>query len=381
MRPRVRKEPDFNKRSNNKSRKVVSTMSNVTMDSLMASSTISTLAAGQILDAKIISIKKNKAWLDLGPFGLGQVTRKEVGAIGELKPGDTVQACVVEPDLDHGYSLLSLRATVKEKGWEEFEALVTDGTVLEVSATDVNKGGLIIEYGGVRGFMPVSQLGSANYPKLNRGADNTDAIIEHLKSLIGKKLKAKVITADKNLGKLIFSEKEASKEQFAEKLKSLTVGKRVSGVVTGVTSFGVFVDVDGIEGLVHISEMSWSRVEDPNALAKKGDQVDAEVVSVDQDRLSLSMKKLIQDPWQEEASKLKSGDTIKGTVTRITPFGAFVSISPTIEALVHITEIEDNSGSGKDSKAEQVLQLGQESTFKVADVDLSSKRISLSIAK
>ncbi|HET6622537.1 MAG TPA: S1 RNA-binding domain-containing protein, partial [Candidatus Saccharimonadales bacterium] len=195
-----------------------------------------------------------------------------------------------------------------------------------------------------------------------------------LNGLVGQPIKAVILDADKKANKLIFSEKEAVKEGLAERFNQLKVGDSVKGVVTGVVDYGAFVNVDGIEGLIHISEISWERVNNPSDYVKVGDQIEAKIIAIDKDRLSLSLKQLQEDPWLKEVDQFKSGDKVEGTVTRITPFGAFVQLSPAVEALVHVSEL------GSDAKdPEKVFKLNERKSFRVLDVDKDNHKISLSL--
>ena len=189
--------------------------------------------------------------------------------------------------------------------------------------------------------------------------------------------KVRILDADKKANKLIFSEKEAVKDGLAERFAELKVGDVVKGVVTGVVDFGVFVNVDGIEGLIHISEISWERVSNPADYVKVSDIVEAKIIAIDKDRLSLSMKQLQEDPWVAEVEKFKKGDVVEGTITRITPFGAFVQISPAVEALVHVSEM----GKGDDTDPEKLFTLNEVKNFKVLDIDKEGRKISLSLEK
>ena len=201
--------------------------------------------------------------------------------------------------------------------------------------------------------------------------------MQRLNTLVGRDLKVRILDADRKANKLIFSEKEAVKDGLAERFEKLSVGDTVEGVVTGVVDFGVFVNVEGIEGLVHISEISWERVNNPGDYVKVGQTISAKIIAIDKDRLSLSMKQLTQDPWLTEVDKFAKGDTVEGTVTRITPFGAFVQISPAIEALVHVSEL----GSGSDADPEKVFTLNERKEFVVLDIDKDNRKISLSFGK
>jgi len=281
---------------------------------------------------------------------------------------------VVDSELDNGYSLLSLRKAAKDRGWEEVATKLESGEIIDVSPYDANRGGLLVEYEGVRGFLPVSQLSAEHYPRV--GSSDKDEILQRLNSLVGQTLKVRILDSDRKANKLIFSEKEAVKEGLAERFESIKIGDTVTGVVTGVVDYGAFVNVDGIEGLVHISEISWERVNNPSNYVKVGQTIKAKVISIDKDRLSLSMKQLLEDPWLTEIEKFKSGDKVEGTVTRITPFGAFVQLSPAVEALVHVSEL----GGGNDADPEKVFTLNERTSFVVLEIDKENRKISLSLA-
>ena len=347
-----------------------------TMDDLLAQQEESTkqLTPGETATGKVLSVKKHEVLIDLGAQGVGYVPRREVGFSRNLAVGDEVTASVVDAELDNGMSLLSLRKAAKDRGWEEVQAKMEAGDVIEVSPYDANRGGLLVEYEGVRGFLPVSQLSAEHYPRV--GSSDKDEILQRLNSLVGQTMKVRILDCDRKANKLIFSEKEAVKDGLAERFASLKVGDKVTGVVTGVVDFGVFVNVEGIEGLIHISEISWERVANPSDYVKVGQSVEAKIISIDKDRLSLSMKQLTQDPWLDEVDKFKKGDKVEGTVTRITPFGAFVQISPAVEALVHISEL----GGGEGVDPEKVFTLNERKEFVILDIDRDNRKISLSLA-
>lgn len=349
------------------------TKSIITMDDLLASENIQQLAQGEIVNGTILSVQKHEVLIDLGPLGVGVVPRREVGFGKALEVGEEVTASVVETELDSGYSLLSLRKAAKDRGWDEVQVIVDKGDIIEVTPYDANRGGLLIELEGVRGFLPVSQLSAEHYPRV--GSADKNEILQRLNSLIGKSISVRVLDADRKANKLIFSEKEAIKEGLAERFEKLTVGDTVSGVITGVVDFGAFVNVGGIEGLIHISEISWERVNNPSDYVKVGDAIEAKIIAIDKDRLSLSMKQLQEDPWLHEVDQFKKGDVVEGTVTRITPFGAFVQISPAVEALVHVSEL----GEGESVDPEKVFTLNERKEFKVLDIDKENRKISLSL--
>ncbi len=351
----------------------MATAKTITMDDLLAGETVTQLTAGEVVDGTILTVRKHEVLVDLGPLGIGFVPRREIGFGQKLEEGDSVTASVVDTELDNGYALLSLRKAAKDRGWDEIQRLVDDGEIIEVTAYDANRGGLLIECEGVRGFLPVSQLSAEHYPRV--GSSDKDEILQRLNSLVGKTIKVRILDADRKANKLIFSEKEAIKEGLADRFANLKVGDTVKGVVTGVVDFGAFVNVEGIEGLIHISEISWERVNNPADYVKVGDNVEAKIIAIDKDRLSLSLKQLQEDPWMKEVDEFKKGGSVEGTVTRITPFGAFVQISPAVEALVHVSELSDADGADP----EKVFKLNERKTFTVLEVDKENRKISLSL--
>lgn len=346
----------------------------ITMDDLLSGDSAKQLVAGEMVTGHVLSVRKHEVLIDLGAQGVGYVPRREVGFGRQLAVGDEVSASVVDTELDNGYSLLSLRKAAKDRGWEEVQAKMEAGEVIEIVPYDANRGGMLVEYEGVRGFLPVSQLSAEHYPRV--GSADKDEILARLNALVGQTIKVRILDCDRKANKLIFSEKEAVKDGLAARFASLKVGDTVTGVVTGVVDFGAFVNVDGIEGLIHISEISWERVNNPSDYVKVGQSVEAKIISIDKERLSLSVKQLTKDPWLDEIEKFNKGDSIEGTVTRITPFGAFVQISPAVEALVHISEL----GGGNDVDPEKVFTLNQRKEFIVLDIDKEGRKISLSLA-
>jgi small subunit ribosomal protein S1 len=346
----------------------------LTMDELLATEEgLKQLTQGEVIDGTVLTIRKHEILIDLGPMGIGLVPRREVGYSNALKEGDEVTASIVDPEMDNGQVLLSLRKAAKDKGWDELVVKMESGEIIEVSPYDANRGGLLVEYDGVRGFLPVSQLSAEHYPRV--GSSDKEEILQRLNSLINQTLKVRILDADRKANKLIFSEKEAVKEGLAARFEKLAIGDTVTGVATGVVDYGVFVNVEGIEGLVHISEISWERVNNPSDYVKVGQSIEAKIIAIDKDRLSLSMKQLSEDPWMSEVDQFKSGDKVEGTVTRITPFGAFVQISPAVEALVHVSEL----GEGDAQDPEKVFTLNERKEFVVLEVEKDSRKISLGL--
>ncbi len=347
----------------------------ITMDDLLAleDATLKQATQGEVIEGTVLSVRKHEILVDLGPQGIGLVPRREVGFSRSLNEGDTVAASIVDTELENGQVLLSLRKAAKDKGWDEVVAMLEAGDIIEVTPYDANRGGLLVEYEGVRGFLPVSQLSAEHYPRV--GSNDKDEILQRLNSLKEKVLKVTILDADRKANKLIFSEKEAVKEGLAARFEKLAVGDTVSGVATGVVDYGIFVNVEGIEGLVHISEISWERVNNPADYVKVGQPIDAKIIAIDKDRLSLSMKQLTEDPWLGEVDQFKLGEEVEGTVTRITPFGAFVQISPAVEALVHVSEL----GGGDSADPEKVFTLNERKPFVVLDIERDNRKISLGL--
>ena len=345
----------------------------MTMEDLMASyGDINVPKEGDVLEGTIINVTKNGVWLDLGTFGTGLVVGPEVYDLeSEVKVGDAMNASVISQETDEGYVLLSLRKATREKVWEKLARMMNEGEVFKVKPFDANKGGLLIEYETVRGFLPVSQLSTEHYPRVS----DKDEILIRLNELIGKPLDVVVLDTDKAEQKLIFSEKAANKDKTEELLSKFKVNDKVKGRVTGVVDFGIFLNVQGVEGLVHISEISWDRVENPSDFVKIGDGVDVQIIGIENEKISLSMKRLADDPWLKKVKDLAVGDNVKGEVSRITPFGAFVKLPQGIEALVHISELSDKHIGSPD----EVVSEGKEYEFKVISLDADNHKLALSL--
>lgn len=348
------------------------TVPNLTMDELLAASDVAQIKTGDVVEGVVSSVKKHEVWIDLGPNGMGVIFRREVGSTSMVE-GETISVSVVDPELDEGYALLSMKRASKDRGWGELQRVFDAQEIIEVSPYSANRGGLLVELEGIRGFMPVSQLSAENYPRVS-DADK-DEILTKLNSLVGKILRVRILDVSRKDNKLIFSEKEAVRDDMQLRLADLSVGDMVEGVVTGVIDFGAFVNVNGIEGLVHISEISWERVEDPKKYVKVGGVVKAKIIAIDKDRLSLSIKQMSEDPWMAEVNQFKKDDIVEGKITRITPFGAFVQLSPAVEALVHVSEMSDDESIDP----EKLFKLNEKKKFKVLEIDKDNRKIALSL--
>lgn len=345
----------------------------ITMDELLADSDVKELTTGDVVEGTVNSIRKHEVWIDLGPRGTGVVMRREIGHGQQLELGQTVTVSVIDPEMDEGYALLSMKRAVKDRGWDELQRAFEANEIVEIVPYDANRGGLLVELEGIRGFLPVSQLAAGHYPRVS-GADK-DEILQKLNQLVNQTLRARILDVSRKDNKLIFSEKEAVKDDMQARFAELKVGDVVEGIVTGVIDFGAFVNVDGIEGLIHISEISWERVDNPRNYVKVGETVKAKIIAIDKDRLSLSLKQMSEDPWLGEVKNFKKGDVVEGKITRITPFGAFVQLSPSVEALVHVSEMGDDDNVDP----EKIFQLNEKKEFKVLDVDPENRKIALSL--
>jgi small subunit ribosomal protein S1 len=346
----------------------------LSMEQLMTETEVKVPAVGDIVDGTVLTVEKHEVWLDLGALGTGVVLGREIeSAARTLQPGDAISASVIDPETNEGYVILSLRKVAKEKGWEALEERLKSGETFGIVPFDANRGGLLVEVDGIRGFLPVSQLSAENYPRVT-GADK-DEILHRLNQLVGQTLMVRVLDMDRKQNKLIVSEKAARREMTEGKLANIEVGNEVEGIVTGIVDFGVFVNVDGVEGMVHISEIAWDRVDNPSKYVKVGETVKAKVIAIDQDKLSLSMKQLTSDPWIEESSRFSVGESVEGEINRITPFGAFVQVTPVIEALVHISELSDEHVADPND----LVKVGEKKQFRVIAIDPAQHKLSLSL--
>ena len=331
-------------------------------------------AENDTVEATILAVGGNRIWVDVAGQSLGFIPEKEITSKSGLKVGDKVFCTVISMENDDGNVVLSMKRADREKYWKELEEKFESGKPITVKITDANKGGLMTEIGGVQGFLPVSQLSPTKYPRVSGG--DKDEILNRLRQHIGQDIPVKVINCDRENNKLIFSEKAVSADEVKGKIDKYKVGDKISGEITGIVDFGLFVSLDPqIEGLVHISEVSWSRVSDINKLYKVGDEVESMIISIEDGRISLSLKRLQSDPWVKAASKYKINSTVSGEVTKITPFGAFVSLDKEIDGLVHISELSSN----RVVDPGQIVELGKEYKFKIISIEPENHRLGLSL--
>lgn len=298
----------------------------------------------ELVEGRVISVGKNEVLIDIEGLTCGVVRGHELqdesGEYSNLKKGDEIQATVLDLENEKGMMELSFKIAGHQKAWKRLEELQKSKEVVAVKVLEANKGGLIVKLDQVFGFLPVSQLSQEHYPRIEGG--NKQRILEHLKKFIGSSLQVKVISVDKEEEKLIVSEKAAVALKKEEKLKKYKKGEVIEGRVTNVTDFGVFVEFgERIEGLVHISEIAWQRISDLRDLFKKGEIIKAQIISIEGDKVSLSIKRLQKDPWEKVALKYEVGEVVPGKVMKLENYNAFVEIEPGIEGIVPFTELED----------------------------------------
>ncbi|HEY4505862.1 MAG TPA: S1 RNA-binding domain-containing protein [Candidatus Paceibacterota bacterium] len=330
---------------------------------------------GDLLEGPVIAKAKTTVYVDLAPFGTGIIYGREyLNARDVLKHtniGDLIKAKVVDPENEDGYIELSLKEARQALVWTEAELAMKDKRVIELAIKDANKGGLLIEWQGIVGFLPASQLKPEHYPRVEDG--DKDKILTNLKDLVGKKLQVSIITADAKEGKLIFSEKSGNTTERKEMVDKYSVGDVVEGEITGAVDFGVFVKLeDNLEGLVHISEMDWSLVEDPRIMYKPGDKVSVKVIEIRDGKISLSLKALKENPWVSASKKFKKGDEVPGAVIKYNKHGALVSIEEGVAGLVHISEFDSMDA------LRTKLELGKTYKFRINLFEPSEQRMTLS---
>ena len=331
---------------------------------------------GQIIEGTVSAVGRARVYIDLPPFGTGLIYGREYmnarDIFRKVAVGDTIAAKVVDPTGLDGYIELSLKEARQALIWSDAEQAVKNETVLSLEVKEANKGGLILEWQGIQGFLPASQLSADNYPRVADG--DKDKILSELQNLVGQFLSVVIITADQNEGKLIFSEKgPQEKEEKEEKVSRYEVGDVLSGEVTGAVDFGVFVKIeDGLEGLVHISELDWGLVEDPRTMFKVGDKVDVKVIEVKDDKISLSIKQLRENPWVSATKKYEQGQTVEGVVIKFNKHGALASIEEGVAGLVHISEFES------EAKLKETLSLGNVYKFTITLFEPKEQKMTLS---
>ncbi|MFZ5364747.1 MAG: 30S ribosomal protein S1 [Patescibacteria group bacterium] len=334
-------------------------------------------APGDIVKGTVISASKKEVLIDVPGLSTGVVRGREIIGgffeISEIKPGDTVEATLLELENEKGQMELSFRYAGHQKAWDTLKTYQKESTIVSAKVIDANKGGLLVTVNRIPGFLPVSQLTPEHYPRI-QGGDKTK-ILEKLKTYVGQSFDVKAITVDDKQEKLIVSEKAAWEETQKEVLEKYKVGDVVEGKITAVTDFGAFVEFgENLEGLVHISELAWQRIDDPKELFKVGQEIKAEIINIDRSKIFLSIKKLQEDPWKDIEKKFKVGDKVKGTVRKVNPFGLFVELDKNIHGLAHVSELSDKPVEPKD-----IANPGDELEFTIISIEPKEHRLGLSL--
>jgi len=344
---------------------------------------------GTKIKGTVIEVDTHALFVDLGEMGVGIIYGKEVkdgfgGNRKKLKTGDEITASVVDSENEEGYVELSVREAIREEAWRDLNSKKDTGEIIMVKILDANKGGLMVEVNNITGFMPVSQLTAEHYPRVEDGDKNK--IFEILKSYVNTEMKVCVIDANIEEEKLIVSEKEAYREEEKKNIAEFKVGDVVEGEVSGVVDFGAFVkffppsredskdDADKLEGLVHISQLDWKLIDNPRDVVSVGDKVKAKIISIDDTRVSLSVRELKADPWSQVGEKYKVGDIVEGTVNKLNHFGAFVYLNEDIHGLSHISEfISRYPGKNVD----EVIQVNEVYLWQIMSMDPDKHRMGL----
>lgn len=338
------------------------------------------LRVGEIVEGRVVGIGRSAVYLDLGPQGTGVIYGKEFLEEKErlkgVNMGDVIAAKITELENDEGYTELSLREAGRELTWDKLKAQKDAEELLKVKIVGANKGGLLAEIGGMQAFLPVSQLAQEHYPKIEDG--DSQKILQALQDFMGKELEVEIFDLDPTEEKIILSERSKERRRIKEILGQYKPGDIVEGEITGVVDFGAFIRFgakgDEIEGLIHISEIDWQIIEDPSLFLKVGDKLKAQIIDISNGRASLSLKVLKEDPWKEAAKKYAKLDKVRGKVTKLNPFGAFVEIEPKIQGLCHISEF------GTRKAMEEALKVGQSYDFQILEVNPEEHRMSLKLA-
>ena len=328
----------------------------------------------EMVEGPVIAIGRARVFVDLHPFGTGIIYGREYLSAREtlknVNIGDIVAAKIVGTETAEGYMELSLREARQALMWSDAETALQKKTVFTLPVTDANKGGLIITWNGIAGFLPASQLSAAHYPRVSDG--DKDKVFTELKKMVGTPVEVMIITANPKEQKLIFSEKGAGSTERAGLVEKYHVGDTLDGVVTGATEFGVFVKLEeGLEGLVHISEMDWALVENPKTRFRVGEPVKVKVIEVKEDKVSLSIKALMDDPWKAAGAKYKKDDRVEAVVIKYNKHGALASIEEGVAGLVHVSEF------GTEDELRSKLELGKVYPFTITFFEPKERRMTL----
>jgi ribosomal protein S1 len=335
--------------------------------------------AGDIVKGTVLSASKAEVKLDIDGITTGVVRGRELyfeaDEYANLKLGDEVEATIIEEENENGELELSFRSAGQQKAWSTLIDAFENRKILKVRVNDANKGGLLVSFAQIQGFLPVSQLAPENYPRVNGG--DKGKILDKLKSFIGTDFEVKVMALDEKDEKLIISEKEAWQEKQKDIISKYKVGSVVEGIITALTDFGVFISFgENLEGLIHISELAWQRIDDPSDLFKVGDKIKAEIISIEGSKIFLSAKKLLTDPWQDVEKKYQVGQAVSGTILKINPFGLFVELDKDIHGLAHVSQLELAQGQ----KINEFYKIGEKKDFSVVSIEPKDHRLGLAVS-
>ena len=333
---------------------------------------------GEIIEGKVIGKERQAMFLDLGNIGTGIIYGREFqeakGELKNLKIGDSIFAKIVDLENETGYIELSVSQASNELIWEGLKQKKEKGEIIAVKISGANRGGLLTEISTIPAFLPVSQLESSHYPRVEGG--DSSKILRELQKFVGETLEVKIFDLSPREKKLILSEKVNEAEKIKEVLKKYKAGKVVEGEISGITDFGAFIKFgEGLEGLIHISELDWAIVTDPGEIVKVGEKLQAKIIDISDDKVSLSLKSLKKDPWQGIEKKYKKGDVISGKVTKFNPFGAFVQITPKIQGLCHISEF------GNQTRMMERLKIDKKYNFQILSIDPEEHRMTLKLVE
>ena len=331
-----------------------------------------------LIEGPVIAIDKSSIYIDLHPFGTGIIYGKEFAnakdIIRKININDSVAAKIINLENENGYIELSLKEARQAIIWNEAEEAIKNKDIFELSVKEANKGGLMLEWKGIKGFLPASQLRPEHYPRVEDG--EKDKILSELKNLIGAKISVSIISASPKEGRLIFSEKGSEQQEKIEMVGKYNVGDEIEGEITGIVDFGIFIKIEsGLEGLAHISELDWGLVEDPKTMFKVGEKVKAKIIEVKDGKISLSVKALKSNPWIEAASKYEKSSAVEGIVIKFNKHGALASVEEGIAGLVHISEF------GSEEKLHEKLELGKKYKFKITLFDPGERKMALTMAE
>ena len=334
---------------------------------------------GDLVEGTIIALNRGRVYIDLPPFGTGIIYGREylnaADVLRKTNAGDTISAKVIDPAGRDGYIELSLKEARQAAIWGEAETAILTQTPYSLVVEEANKGGLILSWQGIQGFLPASQLSKDHYPRVPEG--DKDKILGELMNLVGHPLSVRIITSDAKEGKLIFSERTGNEaEEKASLIDKYQVGDTADGEVTGVVDFGVFVKLEqGLEGLVHISELDWGLVEDPHTLFTVGDKVKVKVIEIKDGKISLSIKALKDNPWHTAAERYAKDMEVPGVVIKYNKHGALASIEEGVAGLIHASEFESPA------TLREELELGKTYPFTISLFEPKEQRMTLTYTK